>query len=150
MIDHRMVGERPDDRGSITPLVLLCFLIAALMVMGTTAAGSAFLAQRDLQAVCDGAAVRAANAVDESSTYTAAPGLAALPLSDASVRAAVTDYRSSGYPGDPTLTITAATDGRQVTVGCHRVVRVPFGAVFGQSAGLTRNAVSTARAPLRD
>ncbi|MDP9239730.1 MAG: pilus assembly protein TadG-related protein [Actinomycetota bacterium] len=139
-----------DDRGSIAPLILLCFLIAAFMVMGTTAAGSAFLAQRDLQAVCDGAAVRAANAADESGAYSAAPGLAALPLSEASVQAAVDDYRATGYPGDPTLTVTAATDGQRVTVGCHRVVQVPFGAVFGQSAGLQRDAASTARAPLRD
>jgi len=139
-----------DDRGSITPLILLCFLIAALMVMGATAAGSAFLAQRDLQAVCDGAAVRAANAADESGAYSAAPGLSALPLSEASVQAAVADYRSTGYATDPTLIMTAATDGQQVTVGCHRVVRLPFGAVFGQSAGLPRDAVARARAPLRD
>ncbi|MEP6695567.1 MAG: pilus assembly protein TadG-related protein [Pseudonocardiales bacterium] len=139
-----------DDRGSIAPLVLLCLLIAALMVMGTTAAGSAFLAQRDLQAVCDGAAVGAASAPDEPGTYGQAGGLTALPLSDAAVRAAVADYRSSSYAGDPTLTLSAATDGQLVTVECHRVVTLPFGAVFGQSAGLPRSAVSTARAPLRD
>ena len=145
-----MTDERStSDRGSITPLVLLCFLIAALMVMGTTAAGSAFLAQRDLQAVCDGAAVRAANAADEPLAYTKPGKLAALPLSDASVRAAVADYRSAGYADDPTLTLWATTDGQQVTVSCRRVVQVPFGAVFGRSAGLPRTAVSTARAPLR-
>jgi hypothetical protein len=145
-----MTDERSTpDRGSITPLILLCFLIAALMVMGTTAAGSAFLAQRDLQAVCDGAAVRAADAADESSAYTGPGDLAALPLSEASVQAAVADYRSAGYAGDPTLTLSAATDGQQVTVSCHRVVQVPFGAVFGHPAGLARTAVSTARAPLQ-
>lgn len=136
------------DEGSIAPLVLLCFLIAALMVMGMTAAGSAFLAQRDLQAVCDGAAVRAANAADEPGAYTGPP-LSALPLSEASVQAAVADYQSRGYPGDPTLTMSASTDGQQVTVGCHRVVKVPFGTLFGQPAGLARSAESTARAPLR-
>jgi uncharacterized membrane protein len=137
-----------DDRGSVTPLVLLCFLVAALMVMGTTAAGSAFLAQRDLQAVCDGAAVRAASAVDESRAYAGPREMSALPLSDASVQAAVADYRSRGYAGDPTLTMSAATDGQRVTVSCRRIAQVPFGAVFGQPAGLPRTAVATARAPL--
>ncbi len=137
------------DRGTITPLILMCFLIAALMVMGTTAAGSAFLAQRDLQAVCDGAAVRAADAADEPGAYAGPLPLTALPLSDTSVRAAVADYQAAGYAGDPTLTMSVLTDGRQVTVSCHRVVKVPFGVVFGQQAGLSRTASSTARAPLR-
>ncbi|MDQ6874954.1 MAG: pilus assembly protein TadG-related protein, partial [Actinomycetota bacterium] len=64
-----MTWFRADDRGSITPLILVFFLVAALLVMGAAAAGSAFLAQRDLQAVCDGAAVRAANAVDPAGAY---------------------------------------------------------------------------------
>lgn len=138
-----------NDRGSITPLILVCFLIAALLVMGATAAGSAFLAQRDLQAVCDGAAVRAANALDPAGAYAGPAGLAALPLSDPTVQAAVADYRAQGYPSDPTLTLAATTDGRRVTVTCHRVVQIPFGAVFGEAAGLPRTALSSARAPLR-
>lgn len=137
------------DRGSITPLILLFFLIAALMIMGTITAGSAFLAQRDLQAVCDGAAVRAADAIDEPDAYRGHQDLAALPLSDDSVRAAVSDYQSRGYGADPSLTLAASTDGRQVTVACHRTVQVPFGAVFGHSAGLSRSAQSSALAPLR-
>ncbi len=139
-----------DERGSITPLVLLFFLIAALLVMGTTAAGSAFLAQRDLQSVCDGAAVRAADAIDEPSAYRGQQAPAALPLSDDSVRTAVTEYQSRGYASDPTLTLAASTDGQQVTVSCQRLVHIPFGAVFGKSAGLQRTALSSARAPLRN
>ncbi len=140
--------KRRDDRGSITPLILVFFLIAALMVMGAVAAGSAFLAQRDLQAVCDGAAVRATDAVDPGGAYGGPGGLTALPLSDATVQAAVTDYQSRGYSADRTLSMAATTDGQQVTVVCHRVVAIPFGALFGQAAGLQRTATSTARAPL--
>ncbi len=135
------------DRGSITPLILLFFAIAALLVMGTTTAGSAFLAQRDLQAVCDGAAVRAADAVDEPGAYRNG-GHGALPLSEESVRTAVADYQARGYAGDPTLTMAASTDGQQVTLSCHRLVQVPFGAVFGRAAGLDRDARSSARAPI--
>jgi len=139
-----------DDRGSITPLILIFFLIALLLVMGTISAGSAFLEQRDLQAVCDGAAVRATSALDEGSAYAGPAGRTALPLSEASVEAAVRDYQAQGYSADPTLGIAATTDGQVVTVSCSRVVQIPFGAVFGQAAGLHRTAVSSARAPLAD
>jgi uncharacterized membrane protein len=145
-----MTATEREDRGSITPLILVFFLIAALLVMGTTSAGSAFLAQRDLQSVCDGAAVRATGAVDEGGAYHGPADLAALPLSDASVQAAVGDYQSQGYPTDSTLSMSASTDGQQVTVVCHRVVTIPFGAVFGKPTGLERTAASTARAPLRE
>ncbi len=138
------------DRGSITPLILVFFLVAALLVMGTISAGSAFLEQRDLQAVCDGAAVRASSAVDEAGAYSGPAGQSALPLSEASVRAAVAEYHAQGYVGDPTLTMSASTDGQVVTVTCRRVVQIPFGAMFGSPAGLQRTAVSSARAPLRD
>ncbi|MGB9377651.1 MAG: pilus assembly protein TadG-related protein, partial [Mycobacteriales bacterium] len=103
-------------RGSIAPLILVFFLIAILVVMGTVAAGSAFLEQRDLQSVCDGAAINATNALDEHATYGGPPDQGALPLSEASVQAAVADYRQRGYAADPTLTLAATTDGQRVTV----------------------------------
>lgn len=136
------------DRGSITPLILTLFLVAFLMVMGTISAGSAFLEQRDLQAVCDGAAVRAASALDEAGAYAGPAGQSALPLSDASVQDAVADYQARGYPADPTLAMSATTDGRVVVVSCSRVVQIPFGATFGKADGLQRTAVSSARSPL--
>ena len=145
-----MIRPIDDDRGSIAPLILTFFLIALLLVMGTVAAGSAFLEQRDLQAVCDGAAVRAASGLDVPGAYAGPTGQAALPLSDASAQVAVAEYQARGYSGDPTLTMAASTDGQVVTVTCARVVQIPFGAVFGQAAGLQRTAVSSARAPLAD
>ena len=54
-----------DDRGSTLPLIIGFFLIAMLMVAGSVAAGDAFVQQRGLQDVCDGAALAgAASAVD--------------------------------------------------------------------------------------
>ncbi len=145
-----MIRTPDDDRGSIAPLILVFFLVAFLFVMGGIAAGSAFLEQRDLQAVCDGAAVRATSALDEGGAYSGPAGRDAVPLSDASVQAAVADYQGQGYASDPTLTMTASTDGQVVTVTCSRLVQIPFGAVFGKAAGLQRTAVSSARAPLAD
>src|SRR5512142_1668125 len=48
-----------DDRGSTLPLVLGFFLVALLMIAGSVAAGDAFVQQRGLQDVCDGAAAAA-------------------------------------------------------------------------------------------
>ena len=45
-----------DDTGSTIPMILGFFLLAMLMVAGSIALGQAFVQQRDLQDVCDGAA----------------------------------------------------------------------------------------------
>ena len=138
------------DCGSSIPFVLLCFLLAAFLVFGVTAASSAFLAQRDLQADCDGAAVAAAAAVDPSVVYDGnLTGSAALPLASEQAQAALNDYQARTFLADPTLSMTADVDAARVTVTCHRVVRVPFGGLFGAGDGLSRSTVSTARSPLR-
>ena len=48
-----------DDTGSTIPLIIGFFLISMLMVAGSVAAGDAFVQQRGLQDVCDGAALAA-------------------------------------------------------------------------------------------
>jgi uncharacterized membrane protein len=140
------------ERGSVTPLILLFFCIAALVVMAGAATSSAFLAQRDLQAACDGAAIAAANAVDPASAYAhGLRGPDALPLSPDSVQQAVDDFAAKGFAGDAGgLALAADTDGRTATVTCHRTVRIPFGAAFGHADGLDRTALASARSPLRD
>lgn len=141
---------RDDDSGTIVPMILLFFLVAAFVVMAGSATSSAFLAQRDLQGVCDAAAVKAANAVDGGSLYGSG-ALTQLPLSAASVQASVEGFRTQDYAGDTQgLTMLATTDGRTATVTCRRTVRIPFGAFFGHAQGLDRAAESTARAPVRD
>ena len=60
-------GEDGDgERGSTLPFVLVCWLVAALMAFGAIAASDAFLEQQEVQAVCDGAALAAANQADEA------------------------------------------------------------------------------------
>ena len=123
--------HRCADRGSTIPLVLGFVVLAALLVLGAVAASVACRAQRDLAAVCDGAAVAAAQSVDEPALYAAASavdpadskpaaGLAAvapgvppagspseaadrrLPLAPAAVEAALARYvAAGGYAGDP-------------------------------------------------
>ncbi len=83
------------ERGSTLPLVLVCWLIAALMAFGAIAASDAFLEQQQVQSVCDGAALAAANATDEAALYATGVGTA-LPLTPASTQAAVTDHLADG------------------------------------------------------
>jgi hypothetical protein len=157
------------DRGTVVPLVLLSFLLAGLLVTAGTAASAAFLAQRDLAGVCDGAALAGAAAVDRAALARspaparaparptvdrsgvegagAAGGSGPLPLDRAGVVAAVQDYRARA--ARPGLKLAATTDGGTVTVTCRRTVRIPFGAVLGRAGGLDRTAVARARTALR-
>jgi uncharacterized membrane protein len=119
------------DEGSILPLILLSVLVALLMIAGTATASTAFLAQRDLQAWCDGAAVAAAGNPDLYGSHT---DNAALALED--YLAAAPDTRS-----DAQLSVQAD----RVTVVCIRTIDLPFGRLFGYSDGLNRRAISSAR-----
>ena len=135
-------AARSGDAGSTIPLVVLCFLVAGTFTAASIAASAAFLAQRDLAGICDGAAVAGATAVDRKSLE----GQGVLPLDPVAVAATVDRYRAEVGRAD--LTMAAGTDGRTVTVTCRRTVHIPFGAVLGKADGLQRTAVARARSPL--
>jgi hypothetical protein len=153
----RAVRSRQES-GSTIPLVLGFFLIAALMIFGAVTASAAFLAQRDLAAVCDGAAVAAAQSVDPTALYASGPAVtgvqppARLPLDAAAVDAALARYVSAGgYGDDPDrLTVSGGVgaDGSTAVVRCSRTVALPFAAVFGLPAGVVRTTVASARSPV--
>jgi Flp pilus assembly protein TadG len=136
-------GE-PAERGSTLPFVLVCWLVAALMVFGAIAASDAFLEQQQVQAVCDGAALAAANRTDEEVLYTAGVGTE-LPLTRAAAQAAVADQLSDG--GSTLDSWSADTDGAEVTVRCTRYVDIAFGWLFLGGEPLERTATASARAP---
>jgi hypothetical protein len=138
----RPVQER--ERGSTLPFVLVCWLVAALMALGAIAASDAFLEQQDVQSVCDGAALAAANSTDAGVVYTAGVG-EQLPLTPASARAAVADQLADG--GTALDAWSAETDGAEVTVRCTRHVDIAFGWLFLGGQPLERTAVASARAP---
>lgn len=129
--------SRSED-GTVIPLVLLSVLLAGLLVTAGGAASAAFLAQRDLAGVCDGAALAAATAVQGATVDGDI-----LLLDPAAVTSAVERYRTRA--GRPGLVLVAATDGRTATVECRRTTRIPFGAVLGRGGGLERTAVARAR-----
>lgn len=133
------------ETGSSLPFVLLCWLIAALMTFGGIAASDAFLEQADVQTVCDGAALVAANEVTPSSAY-AGPGIeAGLPLDSQTATTAVADYLADG--GTVLDSWSVSVSGVEVTVVCTRHVEIAFGWLFLAGATLERTAIASAQAP---
>ncbi len=132
------------ERGSTLPLVLVCWLVAALMAFGAIAASDAFVEQQQVQSVCDGAALAAANATDEAAVYATGVGTA-LPLTRASTQSAVADQLADG--GTALHSWSTETDGAEVTVRCTRYVEIAFGWLFLGGQPLERTAVAGARAP---
>jgi uncharacterized membrane protein len=132
------------ERGSTLPFVLVCWTVSALMAFGAIAASDAFLEQQEVQSVCDGAALAAANRTDESVVYSRGVG-DELPLTRATAQAAVADQLTDG--GTVLDTWSAETDGAEVTVRCTRYVEIAFGWLFLGGQPLERTATASARAP---
>ena len=132
------------ERGSTLPFVVVCWTVAALMAFGAIAASDAFLEQQEVQSVCDGAALAAANSADEAVLYTAGVG-SDLPLTRATAQAAVADQLADAAAELDSW--AAETDGVRVTVRCTRSVEIAFGWLFLGGEPLERTAVAGARAP---
>ena len=138
--------NRPDLRaedGSTIPLVLGFFLIGLLVVAGAVLAGDAYTKQRELQSICDGAVLAAANTIDSQAARTQ-PLTGALPL--AGVQPAVEAYLARD-PGRAEVNIRAgvAADGRTVSADCRRRVRLAFGSVVGRGDGIEQRTTAHAR-----
>jgi hypothetical protein len=135
---------RDGERGSTLPFVLVCWLVAALMAFGAIAASDAFLEQQEVQSVCDGAALAAANHADAAVVYAQGVGTE-LPLTREAAQAAVADQLSDG--GTLLDAWSADTDGAEVTVRCTRYTDIAFGWLFLGGEPLERTATASARAP---
>jgi uncharacterized membrane protein len=124
--------------------VLLCWLLAALMVFGAVAASDAFLEQQEVQSVCDGAALAAADRTDEEAVYATGVG-PQLPLTQASAQSAIAEHLAAD--GARLDAWSARTDGAEVTVRCTRYADIAFGWLFLGGRPLERTAVAGARSP---
>ena len=134
------------DRGSTAPLLIGFVVLALLITAGAVAVGEAFVQQRGLQSVCDGAAAAAATAVNLSRGD---------PLGDATsaplvgVDQAVQAYLArDAQRRDIQATASLSADARRVDVECREAARVAFGAAFGKGGGVRHTARSSARAGL--
>ena len=120
-----------DDRGSTIPLILGFFLIALIVVAGAVALGDAFVDQRNLQDVCDGAAAAAAaSAADLDRTHGAGSGDS---LRFAQVETAVRDYLARDASRRSVhVNATLSDAGTRITLVCAQTTSLAFGAVFGR------------------
>lgn len=132
-----------DDRGSTIPLILGFFLIGLLVVAAAVMASDAFTQQRDLQSVCDGAAVAGANAIDGPAARTREL-TSTLPLS--AVQAAVQDYLAADS-GRTEVTVQAAlsADGGTVLADCRTRTELAFAGLIGHPDGIDQHAQSQAQ-----
>ncbi|MGH3426240.1 MAG: pilus assembly protein TadG-related protein [Mycobacteriales bacterium] len=136
------------DDGSMLPLILGCVLIVVVMIMGFTAATSAFLAQRDLESICDGAAEWAAGAVNTDAVSTAERAPDVLPISAESAQAAVTEYQNRFYAHEASLHMRVTSNGGTLKVACEQTVKIAFGGFFGYRNGSRRTTDSSINSPI--
>ncbi|MGH3545146.1 MAG: Tad domain-containing protein [Mycobacteriales bacterium] len=138
------------DGGSMLPMIAVFVLIVVLMLMGVFAATGAFIAQRDLQSVCDETAAAVASEANTDQPRSRLPdGSEVLSLDAEAVAVAVEAWRVEFYSDDPGLQMVGTSEGGVAVVRCHTKVKVPFGAVFGKGGGVDRDAVSVVRSPVR-
>ena len=154
MTPRRAVPHGSDD-GQITLLVIAYTLIAFCLVAVVADAAAVHLARTQLLDAADAAALDAADALGDEA-YQAGLGSAAVPLTDAGVRAQATRYLSTYEP--PSLLDrvavqpgTGTDDGDSATVVLAGRVRLPVAATVVASwrGGIVITVTSKARAPLR-
>lgn len=132
---------RRDDEGSLIPLILFYFVVAATLVLIVADASKYYLARRSLQSAADGAALASAQTVSSRGVYSGTAN--GVLLLEGNVCQAVTDYGTAndladrfdqltmvGYPGDAAGTCVAA-DATKVTVVAHDKVKLPLVSILG-------------------
>ncbi|HKA68606.1 MAG TPA: pilus assembly protein TadG-related protein [Actinomycetes bacterium] len=149
-----MIASRPAaaDSGQITLLVIGFTLILAVLITVVMTASRVFLYQRALSTATDGAAIFAANQLDEAAFYAGGAG-EHLPIEAEGARQAVADYvtRTGLAERFDGFGYLVGTDGRVVTVTFTARVALPLvGAVTDRyQDGLTITTTAAAIAPTR-
>jgi uncharacterized membrane protein len=136
-----------NDRGSTIPLILGFFLVALMMTAGAVAAGDAFVQQRGLQDVCDGAAAAGAAGAADLDRSTAIASAGSLRFADVQ---RVVDAYLARDPSRAGVHIHAdlSPDARTLQLTCTETEQIAFGAMFGKADGVRHVVTSAARAPL--
>lgn len=142
-----------DEAGSFIPMIIMAFVVAGLLVTGSSAAGGAFVKQRDLESICDGAAIAAAQAVADEPYYldSGRGSDANLPLQSSMANAAALRYaaQDASGGGEPArIGAYVHGDGVTVTARCRRHVAIPFGAIF-VPGGIDQSAIASAQSETR-
>lgn len=143
--------RRRDEDGRVALLVLVFSMICVLLITGVVAVTSVHLSRMRLLDVADGAALAAANALDDAA-YRGGVGQT-VPVSDATVQQAAADYvgsrpRPTGMARWGLGAGTGSPDGRVAVVQMSCTADVPLvGWLLGD--GVTITVVSRARGDLQ-
>ena len=142
---------RRGPRGADGTILLLVLGFAAgllLLVAVVVDVSAVSLARRGAASAADGAAVAAAQQLDEDVAYTRGVGTA-IPLSLDQVEQVVGSYGARAAQAQQGLQLTAGVDAAQTTatVTATREVTLPFSGWLGVGS-VTVTAVAHARAPL--
>lgn len=137
-----------DDCGSTIPLIVGFFLIALIMVVGSIALGQAFVQQRALQAICDGAAAAAAASAADLDRSSGIGGRDSLPFADAA-RVVQRYLRRDPQRRRVQVRAVMSRDRQRITLHCAQTTALPLGGLFGR-AQVHHTAVSSARAAVLD
>lgn len=119
--------NRRAERGSVSVLVVGFFLVAVLLVAVVVDVSAAYLRRQQLDAVADGAALAAAEAVQSEQVYVGGLGDRAR-LDPGAARGHVADYLGrigarERYPG---LTYRVRTTADSVQVTVSTLLDLPF------------------------
>jgi hypothetical protein len=145
-----MASQR-DEEGRVMLLILVLTMICTLLITGVIAVTSVHLSRMKLLDAADGAALAAANALDDTA-YSAGVG-EAVPLSNATVQQAAGAYVASRPKPVGMLQWslgggTGSPDGQLAVVQMSCVAQVPFIGWLLSGDGVEITVVSRARADL--
>jgi uncharacterized membrane protein len=119
--------RRREETGQTALLIVGFFLVAVLLVVVVVDASAAYLRRQELDALADGAALAAADAIAEEQVYTQGLGAQAV-LDPAAARQLVAEYLDQvgahgRYAG---LRYAVSAEGDSVEVKVTTPLRLPF------------------------
>lgn len=138
---------RGQDEGTVLVLVLGFTMVLMLMIGVVVNVSAAVLARRAVGSAADGAAIAAAQALDEQALYREGFTGQRIPLSQAGARQRVADYSRQVTVTQPGLRMSVTVDGTTATVVAAREVTLPFSRLVGLRPLLVQ-ATARARAPV--
>ncbi|WP_462203649.1 pilus assembly protein TadG-related protein [Frankia sp. CcWB3] len=104
-------------------LTLGYLMVAAMLVVVVTDVSAIYLARRSVASAADGAALAAAQRIDENAIYTATDAFERLPLAD--IATTVDQYQRRADPSGRTTLTSTLVDATTVEVEGTRVVDLP-------------------------
>ena len=122
-----MRRRRGEERGQTAVLVVGFFVVALLLVVVVVDASAAYLRRQQLDAVADGAALAAADALESEQVYVGGLGERAA-IDPGAARAHVRDYldRVAAFGSYPDLTYRVHTSADSVRVRISTPLDLPF------------------------